>query len=1173
MPESTKAKFEQRFDDVVRQMRTTRVLTVLGWASVALTATVVVLAGFDYFLETSWTFRATTVAAAVCAALLASIVCVGKALHRWNRRSTAAKVEQRFEDLGQSVRTAVQFRDAGSSSSGVSQNLVNALHRDVAAKTDDLRLREAIATHPLKVAIATLALFLLSGVVAVSTSWDWRMAISRALLGNTPYTTVGVEQGSQTIDEKETFTLDTHVAGRIDRKIELMTRIIDDEEASEWDTRPLTSSDETHKETRLVSYSIDIPKVRKPFEYRVVAGKYTSPLHRVDVRYPLAIEAFHIELTPPEYTGLGTKHISRGNFETVEGSQIVVGVELDNEPARAWLELRPVYTALGEEPVIERVNLQIDGTRLTAELDLDDDRFYEVHAEANDGTTIRPNRFRIRIHEDRAPRLRFETPDQLTEVHPLAELMMRLRVSDDYGLVRAGIVFQRNNEAEIPLEEIEFDLIELQDGRLSPQTQAKIESLFPLEYFGLTVNDSISFYGFAEDNRPGLANRNETDLHFIDVRPFRRLYQQPDENGLSGMGNNNNNPNRRTLPALNDMIARERYVLNRTMQLKRQDERGMPLNANTMDDLVNIQNEGSDLTFEMAQVAEEIELQFGIPDNGRISELLFQARQSMLDSIDSLANAEFEVAKLQEKDALQRLINARQRLDDPVQRARNGGGGAAALRRAFRNMRRRQPRNNQERAREVVRRLRQAAAQQEFLMDKMTDLVPPEMPELEEEASEDDAPAEQMENSPEEPRDEELEDDTQDDLTDSMDDEESPESETKNEMDQQEDLDQLRREIEQQQDELSDEIQDVVDMIEQLQQLSNLAGQRTSRAMDGIMGVTGALERGNTRSALNTARTATADLRILADNIAGITADEATNRIAIARDLGMLLTADIDAMEARIGRAAKQLEDTALDGDALAELEDNFTTDLRQDADRQAEIAKTIQDILDSILDPEQGIQDPEDRMVKRLQEIIEENELVNAIARMQQVSSIIDAMDWPSAMAQTGDLADRFEIVSQRLDAMHREIMSPRLEQLRLLEKRAVQAQNSLNELQTNDQVSRWHLRADGLMHDVETAKVAEQQIESMRSTMSDGGWGTSSEWDWETDPSGTAMLPPTEYADGMAGVVSEIQRHIREMSLIDTEVTNTGAIPPRYRQFVDRYMEVLSGAAGDTSTEESVE
>ncbi len=49
--------------------------------------------------------------------------------------------------------------------------------------------------------------------------------------------------------------------------------------------------------------------------------------------------------------------------------------------------------------------------------------------------------------------------------------------------------------------------------------------MLPLEHFELTQQDSVMYYAFAEDNRPGAAQRTESDLRFIDIRPFRRQYR------------------------------------------------------------------------------------------------------------------------------------------------------------------------------------------------------------------------------------------------------------------------------------------------------------------------------------------------------------------------------------------------------------------------------------------------------------------------------------------------------------------------------------------------------------------------------------------------------------------------------------------------------------------------
>ena len=1132
--------FDDRFQHVVSRMRFTRVMTVLGWTALALTLAFVTLACLDYVIETKWTFRAVTLGVAILGSLCAATTLVLQALKRWDRKATAAQVERRFEDLGQSVRTTIQYHDDAEEKTGASPRLLNALHHDIYGRTEELRLTEAVSTSSLRLSVALLGILGVIALAACVASWDWRMAVFRSFLGDAPYTTIKVKQSVTRVDEKATFTMIADIAGRVDRDVRLLTRDMDGER-NDWAERSLTTKDEVSSATRLVSYQVDIPKVRTPFEYQVVAGQYASLIHQVNVRYPLAISAIRIEVEHPEYTGIGTKVVDKGSFETVEGSHVTVGIQLDHAPRKAWLELHPIVTPRGEQPRVETVPVKIEGVQLTAELDPREDRFYQVFAESSDGTTLRPNRYRIRVHRDRPPKVAFQKPDQLIEVNPLAELLMRLRVADDYGLRRAGIVLQLNNDPEIIVEDIAYADMETGDGKLAPQTRAIIESRLPLEYFEMTVKDSISYYAFAEDNRPARANVNETDLQFIDVRPFRRNYPVPEEGqGLRGAGNDN--PNARNLPELNEMIGRERFVLNRTMQMKRQHDRGHKIDVGAIDNLVNVQNETSEFAGLMGDEASSIEQRFGIPEEGRISDLLYQAQRSMLASVDSLATSEFEVAKLQERDALRYLIDARQRLDDPTAGGTNNGGGAAfraAFRRLLRRMR--QPKNDQERANEIVRRLRRAAAEQQFLMERMSDLVPPIMSDAERPEPEGEVTGNSAEPDPKS---------------------EMPDAEDKPS------LAELRRGLEHEQADLVEDVRDIIDLIEELAQISELAQQRTIHAADQIGGVIGAMERGDTDKAIEYAEAATSAFRVLADNIAGITANEATKRIEIARDLGLLLTDDIRILSDKLSTVQQEMAQSRLSPSKATERELELASPLSRSAREQAEVAKTLADILNSIVDPEQGIQDSEDRIVKRLQEIMVEHMLDENVRRMQQLPTAIDSLDWTNTGVQASDLAERFDILSQRLDAMHREIVSPRIEQLRKLERRAVESRQGLSGLRIDDQISRWHRRADGLLQDIESAQVAEREVELMREAMEDAGWAATGKntWNWNTNTSLTALEPPEEYVEALTAVIRAIQRQIREHSMVRMEITNGGAIPPKYKNFVERYFELMSGATSDS-------
>ena len=56
-------------------------------------------------------------------------------------------------------------------------------------------------------------------------------------------------------------------------------------------------------------------------------------------------------------------------------------------------------------------------------------------------------------------------------------------------------------------------------------TQATLEEALLLEQFVLAQTDSVTYFAFAEDNYPGRPHRTETDLRFIDIRPFKRIYK------------------------------------------------------------------------------------------------------------------------------------------------------------------------------------------------------------------------------------------------------------------------------------------------------------------------------------------------------------------------------------------------------------------------------------------------------------------------------------------------------------------------------------------------------------------------------------------------------------------------------------------------------------------------
>src|SRR5262249_44561187 len=157
-----------------------------------------------------------------------------------------------------------------------------------------------------------------------------------------------------------------------------------------------------------------------------------------------------------------------------------------------------------------RIDMSVQDRQVSAELALAADVEYAVEARDSAGMSIVANRNRVRVTADQPPSVSFDEPGENMEVHTLAEVLIRVRARDDFGLSKVGIVVQVNNEEERTLV--------LHDVNQPNQHEARAEQILMLEQFLLTQKDCVAYYAFAEDNRPGTPQRTTTDLRFIDIR-------------------------------------------------------------------------------------------------------------------------------------------------------------------------------------------------------------------------------------------------------------------------------------------------------------------------------------------------------------------------------------------------------------------------------------------------------------------------------------------------------------------------------------------------------------------------------------------------------------------------------------------------------------------------------
>ena len=178
-------------------------------------------------------------------------------------------------------------------------------------------------------------------------------------------------------------------------------------------------------------------------------------------------------------------------------------------------------------------------------------------------------------------------------------------------------------------------------------------------------------------------------MRFIDIRPFKRLYQlyNPDPgNGGAGGGGG--------LRSLEELIHRQRFGLNRTLQVERRANSGSPPAPSTLDQLIKYETE---LAGHVRNFALGLESR-GFDDTA----LLYQAESTIIAAVDSLSVGKWSTATQQMRDALKFLIEQRDRTIELIMK--NPDPARLAALRAFDRMQQqklRRPKSDKEEARAV----------------------------------------------------------------------------------------------------------------------------------------------------------------------------------------------------------------------------------------------------------------------------------------------------------------------------------------------------------------------------------------------------------------------------------------------------------------------------------------
>ena len=442
------------------------------------------------------------------------------------------------------------------------------------------------------------------------------------------------------------------------------------------------------------------------------------------------------------------------------------------------------------------------------------------------------------------------------------------------------------------------------------------------------------------------------------------------------------------------------------------------------------QNDTARQTGELAVNTAGLEDDLGI-DGDRISDLFFAAEREMLAAVDSMSIGKFDSGVLQQKDALRHLVEARNRIEaeGPI-----GDGGLARQlfllsRRMMQKLRLLE--TDAEKGQQIALALRSLANRQNTVVNTVEQQMQASSGV---DASTTNADANRM---------------NEDDLADEM------------ARKQQQDLARAQNDIVM-------DVQDINRAVQGLESVTDLARDRAERALQSAEDVDQAMQQGESDRTTLSGRQASALFRHLAANIEGISKSEAAQRIALARDLATRISNDQRQLEGEL----KAIESARKQDDGDNSQEDGWEPSvLTERVSQQTQMAKTVQDILRATVSVFAAQQES---AVARVERMVEELGVGDTIDGMDRLADLIESDQMAELRVNAGDVADRFEIVSQQLDAIFQDIVAPRAQRLRALKTRAVELHERLRVLDGDELITRWHRRASALLADLEQGRVA---------------------------------------------------------------------------------------------------
>ncbi|RPI24602.1 MAG: hypothetical protein EHM61_16630, partial [Acidobacteria bacterium] len=365
--------------------------------------------------------------------------------------------------------------------------------------------------------------------------------------------------------------------------------------------------------------------------YYVQAGNVRSAEFSIDVRDVPQVETVNLIYHFPAYSGLPDRtEEDTGDIVALQGTRVEVEVKTNVEAQGAKLSL----------PGAPAVLLKKGGDRtLRGTLTVTKNSSYKVKLAAEDDQNgFESVEYSITVLEDQPPQVAVTKPGRDTKVTKLEEVLTEAKADDDLGLKSLELHYMINGGQD--------NVVNLFQGKGAGAKAMSGTHTFFLEEHNLQPGDFITYFARATDAK----SKTDSDIYFLEVRPFGKEYSQSQTAGMQGGSGQQND----TL-----LSKRQKEILAATFRLVR-DKKSFKKKEYS-DDLKLVAEQQKKLQQEARTLSERIvrrALTERNEDLQKLSENLQKAVEAMTPAHQYLDQEKPSQAMPPEQTALQHLMRA-----------------------------------------------------------------------------------------------------------------------------------------------------------------------------------------------------------------------------------------------------------------------------------------------------------------------------------------------------------------------------------------------------------------------------------------------------------------------------------------------------------------------------------